>query len=196
VLNNIGRQSKRRKLFFVAIVALALLVGALCMNFRRYAYAVAWHCTHGEYAEVGGQRVRLPLLWWKEGTHAHDTEDLRDRNEWLARACRSNEFEIPEINVSQESPGEAPDADQDELRLTKDLVSAMYRHPVWGWSGSLVTLTPRRFTLYCSKDDEVIFGVDVFNGLTCHAAKIPYTFRYSGPPANEQEAEAILSSME
>jgi hypothetical protein len=45
------------------MIAIALMSGLLFAKYRMYAYAVAWHCVHGNYAEVGGHKVKLSILW-------------------------------------------------------------------------------------------------------------------------------------
>jgi hypothetical protein len=179
------------------MIAIALMSGLLFAKYRMYAYAVAWHCVHGNYAEVGGHKVKLSILWWKERAHAHETSDMRDHDEWLARACPSNKLdEKPEIDVSPAIPGEVENTQLEELKLTQSVISTLSHNSAKGWSHSLVTLTPRPFTVYCIRDDLTIFGDDVLSRLTCYTAKLPYRFIYDGPPTREKEAESILSSLE
>src|ERR1039458_2734741 len=178
------------------MVAITLMLGLLCVKYRRYAYAVAWHCMHGNYAEIGGHRVRLPILWWKENAHAHDTPDLRNRDEWLARACPSSVLPGPEIKVSPTIPGEVEGTEPEELKLTQAVISTLNHNSESGWSHSLLTLTPRPFTLYCIKEHVTGYGLDLGSYLTCHAANLPYSFLYRGPQTSESEAESILSSLE
>lgn len=192
----LSRQTRQRKWLVVSTVTVALIVGVLCARYRRYGYAVAWHCAHGNYAEVGGHRVRLPLLWWKERAHAHDTPDMQDHDEWLARACPSNTIFRPEIETSPTIPGAGRDTDQEELKSTQSIVSTLSHNSVAGSSHSLITLTPRPFTLYCMRQDLTLLGVDLTSMLTCQAAGLPYSFTYNGPPTREKEAESILSTLE
>lgn len=187
--NKIARQSNRRKLFFTSIVALVFVIGILCIEYYRYAYIVNWHYIHGNFAEIGRYRVSLPYLWWKNGTESNNSS-------FLLRACPLNTFSKPELEVSPAIPGEVMDTEQEELKSTQKVISALNHKGIEGWSQSLVTLTPRSFTLYCIRQDEVLYRSNIDTILTCHAAKLPYSFRYSGPSAYEKEAESILSSLE
>lgn len=192
----LSRQTRRRKWLVASMVTVALIVGLLCVKYRRYGYAVAWHCVHGNYAAIGGRRVRLPLLWWKERVHAHDTPDMLDHDEWLARACPSNTILEPEIETSPTILGEGRDTDQEELKSTQSLVSTLNHNSVAGSSHSLVILTPRPLVLYCMRTDLTLLGVNLTSMLTCHAAGLTYSFSYNGPPTREKEAESILSTLE
>jgi len=171
------------------MVAFVLLIGILCVKYYRYAYIVTSHCMHGDFAEIAGYRVRLPYLWWKGDSQTRDKY-------LLLRACPSNTFSRPELEVNPSIPGDVMDTDQEELKSTQAMISGLNYNGIEGWSHSLVTLTSRPFTLYCIRGDETIFGTKVFSNLTCFAAKLPYWFNYSGPPAYEKEAESILSSLE
>ena len=136
--------AKRRKPLFAGTVVLALVIILLSVEYHPYAYAVAWHCVHGNYAEIGGHRVRLPVLWWKEKADAYDTS-------LLVRACPARTFIKPEITISPTPPGSVRDTDRQELDSIQALVSSANHNALTGTSSSLVILNPKPFTLYCKK---------------------------------------------
>ena len=185
----LARKGKRRKWMVLIIVAPAMVLGLLCLDLRRYAYAATWHCLHGDYAEIGGHRVKLPIFWWKQDAHAYDTS-------LLVRACLANTINKPEIIVSPAIPGETRDTDEEELRATQDDISSRNRGSNPRTSSSLVVLHTRPFTLYCKKENIVVSGIDLDSNLFCHVARGPYLFSYDGSPSREIEAESILSSLE
>jgi hypothetical protein len=197
VLSRLARQVKRQRNVVSGAMVLAILIGFLYMGYRRYAFALIWHCVHGNQAEVGGHKVILPLLWWKESAHAHDTYDMRDRDEWLARACPSSLFSNPEINVSPVMPGEeVAGTEEEELKLTQRVISSLNQNPTKGWSYSLVVLSTARFSFYCMREQAALGGSDLFNGLRCHATSLKYSFNYTGPPERENEVQEIFLSLQ
>lgn len=189
MLNKIAGQAKQRKLLVAGVVALSLIIGLLCIEYERYAYAVAWHCVHGNYAKIAGHRVRLPLLWWKEDAHAYDTT-------LLVRACPANTYLKPEIVVSPTISGEMGDTNQEELKSAQTVISLKNHNSIAGPSLSLVTLTSRPFTLYCVKEEAAPYGIALYANLSCHAANVPYSFTYDGHPMHEKDVELILSTIE
>ena len=189
MLKRLATQGKNRKWLAVIAVAFALMIGLLCFKYHRYAYAAAWHCTHGNYAELAGHRVKLPILWWKEDAHAYDTV-------LLERACPANTYLKPEIVVSPAIPGSIRDTDQDELKATQAAISSRNQDSFVGTSSLLVVLSPRPFNLYCKRENIVTSGIVLSSNLFCLAPKAPYSFTYDGPPTREKEAETILSSLE
>jgi hypothetical protein len=189
VIRKLARQAREQKHLLAGVVAAALMVGLPCVKFRQYAYAVAWHCVHGNYAEIGHHKVRLPAFWWKEDAYAFDTSVLRG-------ARPAGMYDSPEITLSPAIPGEARDSDQDELKSTEAFVSSRNHDPFAGTSSHLVVLSPAPFRLYCKREDIEMSGLDLSSNLFCHAARVPYSFTYDGPPTREREAELILSSLQ
>jgi hypothetical protein len=196
VLSRFAGQVKRQRNVISGAVVLAILISFLWIGYRRYAIALIWHCVHGNQAEVGGHKIILPLLWWKESAHAYDTSDMRDRDEWLARACPSSLFSNPEINVSPAVLGEVADSEKEELKLTQRVISDLNQNPTKGWSYSLVVLSTSRFSFYCMREQAAMGGLEMFNGLRCHAASLKYSINYTGPPERENEVREILLSLQ
>jgi hypothetical protein len=188
VVDKIERKGKRQK-FFIACIVILIIIGSLFANYRRYVYAVAWHYEHGNYTEIGGHRIRIPILWWKEDAHAYDTT-------LLVRAYPAGATDKPEVVASPAIPGEIRDTDQEELKSRRADISSRNGNSNSRTSPSLVVLNARQFTLYCKRDDFVLSGIDLYSTLYCHAVRVPYTLTYDGPPTQEKEAEAILSTLE
>ena len=91
---------------------------------------------------------------------------------------------------------EVLDSDREQLEDSRDFVTGLNQHPRKGWSSSLVVLRSKSFSLYCDRTDYLSSGDKPYTNLTCHAARVPHLFLYSGPTAREPEAESILSTME
>jgi hypothetical protein len=195
-MSRLSRHVQDWKLAYAGMAVIALAVCVFFVRYRRYAYAIAWHCANGNYAEIGGHKVQLPLWWWKERAHSHETLDLQDRDEWLARACPSDSFPKPEINVSPAMPGEAAETDAQELDVIQRTTAFLNQNPPTGWSHSLSVLKASRFTFYCMQDHFAVGALVITNGLACIAPKIPYSFQYHGPPERLREAEAIFGSVQ
>jgi len=189
VSNKLVSFTKRRPLFFASLIAVAVAGGLLCAEFRLYAYAVIWHRAHGDFATIGGHRVKLPTLWWKEDADAYDTS-------LLERAGHSNTFLASQIVVSPAIPGEMRDSDEEELKSTQAIVAIRNRSLSAGTTLSTITLYPKPFKLYCTREGSVISGVKLYSQLLCEAARVPYSFIYNGNPTQENEAESILSTLE
>jgi hypothetical protein len=187
--NGLARQSKSRRLFVVGVTTLVLVIGLLCIEYRQYAYSVAWHRVHGDYAEFGGHRIRLPILWRREDSGAYNTS-------LFVRACPGVAPLKPEIVVSPTISGEVENTDQEELKAARDIILLKEQDNIAKTQLSLVMLTPRSLGLYCVREDAAPFGAPIFSNLSCHAARIPFSFTYNGHPTAEKEAESILSTIE
>jgi hypothetical protein len=174
--------------FRAAFAAACLLLGAAA-GFECYPYASAllWHHRNGDYTDVGGHKVRLPLLWSRKDISGHQTVEL-------VRAWPMTEFPKPSIRVSPTYPGQTKQTDQDELDHIQGLIS--YENATLFRKSYLVVLKPRPFVLYCEKSNSYPRDGEIDGNLDCKAARIPFKFDYHGPPQHEKDAESILSSLE
>jgi hypothetical protein len=182
------RRSKSRTSLVANVAGILLLTGLLWHIYRDYAISIAWHCMYGNYAEVAGHRVKLPLSWRVQYAYFWGKTSL-------IRACPETCSEA-EIIVEPAKPWFLTQTDQDESNSIQRWIALLNQRPPQGDSSSLVILHPKPFTLYCKRDDLQVIGIHFFAGLDCYAAKVSYSFAYSGPPAHEQEAESILSTLE
>jgi hypothetical protein len=72
VANITTKRPKSQKLLAAGKTVLALVIGLVCIQYHTYAYAIAWHCFHGNCARLtGGYQVSLPILWWKQDSGAY-----------------------------------------------------------------------------------------------------------------------------
>lgn len=186
--NDLEKYANGRKWLIGSVIILALLIGLLCVKYYQYAYALSWHCLHGSYAQIGGHRVELPLLWWKADAQAYDTVNL-------VRAGVANTYLKPEIVVSPAFPGAIRDSDQEELQAMQAAISRSHESP-GGESSSLVVISTKALTMYCQRKDIIASGVSISTNLFCTAAKVQYAFTYNGPPNRVKEAQAIFSTLE
>jgi hypothetical protein len=178
----------RPRVLVAGVIALLLVAVLTCLKYSQCVYAVAWHWSHGNDARVGVYRAKLPLLWRQSDAGGYDATSI-------IRAIPLNNQ--PQIVISPALPGAVPDSDQEELKSTQAVVSSENRYSRLRSPWSTVVLHPKPFTLYCVKEgDSTSVGTDVISHLQCHAAGVPYTFTYDGPPGHEKEAEVILSSLE
>ena len=161
-----------------------------CLALRRYHSYVAakrWHLIEGNDVQIGAYKISLPQLWWRTDDAAYDTP-------LFLRATESNTSLGPQIVVAPAITGEVRGTEQEELEITERLITVDNKGDM-GRSASLVVLKTKPFTLYCEKEEASPMGVKLYSHLTCHAAAIPYTFIYQGPPMFEIEAELILSTL-
>jgi hypothetical protein len=182
MIKTLSQHYRERRSMFVLVSCSMVLIVFLCAIYRRYAFAIVWHCFHKNVAQVGTFKVEVPLLWWKGESDAYGTSVL-------IRASPATVSDVPEIVVSPTIPGEGRDTDQETLKATQGLVDADLKVSIVGKSSVLAILHPRPFTLYCAKSAFIIPPDTVLN---CRAAKAEYSFTYNGPSRREQEAEAIL----
>lgn len=185
MIKTLSQLYRKRRGMFVLVSCSIVLIAFLCATYRRYAFALVWHCFHKNVAQVGTFNVEVPLLWWREDSDTYGTSVL-------IRASPASVSDVPEIVVSPTIPGEGRDTDQETLKATQGLVDAGLKVSIAGKSSVLAILHPRPFTLYCAKSAFIIPPDTV---LSCRAAKAGYSFTYNGPSRHEQEAEAILLSI-
>lgn len=170
------------------IVASAAGISIISFHYRYYVFAIAWHGIHGNYAEVGGHRVKLPLLWWAEDdAYRYDTRLL----------LRADTYNLvgSEIAIGPALLGSVRDTDVDELKAVELLITTTTRTKNSGVSSSLVVIRTKPFAAYCEKTEFSPFDIPVANNLYCIAPKFPYQLVYSGRSVHENEAESILSTL-
>jgi hypothetical protein len=137
---------------------------------------------------VGDRRVTLPLLWSREDSGGSDAV-------MLVRAARTPLGPRSEIRITPRAEASA-ETDQDELALTQKVSGLEQEQAIPGWSASVVAIHAGETTLHCNRDAVSSQGAEVLSMLDCGAAKVPYLFSFSGPPEQEKEAQAILSTLE
>jgi hypothetical protein len=194
--NGKTREFGTRSLITSALVGFALVACISYWVFPRYVSAIAWHCFHGNYAVVGGSKIKLPIVWWVgdaallyPGLRIHDTVVLE-------RACNPNIVPVARIQVRAALLGEVKKSDQEEFESTKASIARTNSNAGSGTSEIFVTIKSQSSRMYCVREDTSQFGIDLATQLTCHVANLPYSFHYSGNPTYEKEAESILSGLE
>jgi hypothetical protein len=187
--NIVEFRSAKTFLLLFCLIGILLCAGLLLRRYRPYISASIWHRLHGNYAQIGGHRVRVPKLWWRADDAAYNTP-------LLLRALPSTNFARPQIVVNSAITGEVRGSDQEELESTERSITLQKKAQSSGTSVSLVVINAKAFTLYCHKEEAAPMGIKLYSHLTCHAAAVPYTWIYQGPPMFEGEAESILSTVE
>lgn len=176
-----------RMLFRVGLIALASITVLFAVRYRRFAYAMTWHCFNKASIRFGGHEVEISKLWWAAKI---------DR--WgrisIFRAYKGSFLSEAKIEVSPASPGVVTEDDVEQSRVAHAFVSSMSRDPAPGWTYSVAILRAKSSTWYCIRNDEAIWEHHVFTILTCNAPRIPYSLYYQGPPEQEKEAESIFAS--
>jgi hypothetical protein len=158
---------------FIMVFAVSA-VGVIWTN-REDVRAIAWHCTHGNYAEVAGHRVKLPLLWWK------NDEDAPYRTVLLVRACVSCGVVQPELQARPLLPGQAWSSDEDNLKAMQKMVKERGGPFSDQARRSLVTLRSPAYVFYCKKEESTSRIADLpDNELFCEAANLPFSFLFDG----------------
>jgi len=133
---------------------------------------------------------------WEESGSSWNDEPLVERGVLsLVRANPAASYQ-PRIIARPASPWEVNATDQ-EVRKSIEAAIVMLNHGSEnGRSPSLVMLSSRQITMYCMRDSLGGVGSDRQVSLNCSAAKMRYSFGYSGPERHEKEAEMILSTFE
>lgn len=159
------------------------------LTYSSYAKAVAWHCAHGNYAELGHHRVKLPLLWRPVDSNQWDT--VKVQRAWPARPY------FIDLAPSITSPPEpARFSTEEELVAKLEQVAARPGSKKMG--ATVVVRSAKLSNLYC-------LSLGVLGGtLFCYTTASSYRFDYvAAPTANSSEqrrvrveAEAILSSLQ
>jgi hypothetical protein len=174
------------------ISILILLLAVLAFRYRQYAYAILWHCEHGNYASFPGHRIRLPLFWWEE----------RDTSQWetylLRRANTHSELaQLSQIQVSHIIPAfqmTITNTDQEAMDQIQKVISSLNAKNESASRETLVTIKANKMTLYCVRSE---LGLPLFPMamLNCDAPKFPYSISM-GPITQENEAKSVLSTLE
>jgi hypothetical protein len=174
------------------LLLLAVLSASFIWANRENVRAIAWHCTHGNFADVGGgRRVRLPLLWWKGdgGPLFHAIP--------LNRACNSCGVLRPEISVSRATPGEVMSSNEDQLRSIQRLAALRNQTSSDPARSTLVTIKSPAFVIFCDREESISAITNLLQSdLVCEVANFPYSFSFWGDPRFEKEAESILSTLQ
>jgi hypothetical protein len=195
VQNRLKGRVGSQKMLIACAYALAFL--SRVVRFYRYAYSTTWHCVHGNHTEIGERRIRLPILWWKEPGSGWNDESLVERGVLsLVRAYPTGSFDQPRIVIRPAGTWEVGATDEEIRESMQGTIAQMNQGSKTGWSYSLVILTLRNHRMYCVRDDLNQFGANQLVMLNCSAAKMPYSFGYSGPATQEKEAESILSTLD
>lgn len=189
----------RRGKLLTVVIAFVLVAAFPALRYWRYAYAIAWHFRHGNYATFPGHRVRLPLSWWEE------KDTVRWEQYFLKRACAGTICIESQINVTHVLPSEEarlPATDQAAMDEREQAIAVLNRHAhpnsAVALTASVLKLRTRSQTLFCEKIAMRIRNRVGDPSLDCGAAGFPYTimtFSFE-PRSREQEMESILSTLE
>src|SRR5271169_4346274 len=76
MIKTLSQHYRERRSMFVLVSCSMVLIVFLCAIYRRYAFAIVWHCFHKNVAQVGTFKVEVPLLWWKGESDAYGTSVL------------------------------------------------------------------------------------------------------------------------
>lgn len=191
--------ARKGKLLTIVVVFVILLGGLTAIRYWRYAYAIAWHCRHGNYATFPGHRVKLPLSWWEE------KDTVRWEQYFLKRACAGAVCLESQISVTHVLPSDEagiPASDQAELDKREEAIAAVNRHApsnsAVALTASVLKLRTPSQTIFCEKLTMKVGKTVGVPYLDCGAARFPYTIMTStfGPRSYEQEVESILSTLE
>lgn len=189
---------KYRMLVLLPSVILTIFVVGICSTIlRNYFIAFAWHIRHGNHTVIRGNRVPVPLLWWRV--------DYFGGNIGLMRAAPRSAFLNGRSLMWYENDGTIewrPIADsrrvftdQEAIRATQeDMAHPTFSEPKYAETVKLVTLRRNGPTLYCVSEETHDF-ID-FSTLDCRSAGTPVILYYSGSSQFEKSAEQILSTME
>ena len=177
-----------RKLLITLLLIAVLTCGGFAVQYRRYAYAILWHCVHKSSIRFGMQRIEVPKLWWVAKTDNYGRISIV-----RAYSAPLNE---PEIEVGPTSPGVMAKSDAEQLRLANAVVSGMNLDPQAGWTHSVVILGAKSSMWYCIRDTMAILGRNVFTSLECNSPQVPYSLHYQGPPEQEKEAKSIFATFQ
>jgi hypothetical protein len=181
--------AKRPKWIFVVATLFVLVAGLFIVRARLYVYAIIWHCLHGNYAQVGGYKMKLPIWWWEE-------RDPNRYDTWLLLRASANTLLRDEIDISPVIPGGIRESDDAQREAVENSISQANHDALSERSWSLVTLKTRRANLYCQKLDSTLSNISFYTNVSCTAARSKYVFSYNGLSTGQSEAITILSSLE
>ncbi|MGA9720028.1 MAG: hypothetical protein WBQ79_17230 [Acidobacteriaceae bacterium] len=200
--SNRGDRKKWRTLLWSVLIIIGMVSMPFVVEYRDYAHALAWHLVHGNDAVVGEHHVRLPLLWWQAGSDRWHTSVLQ-------RAWPARRIFAPTIKVAPIWNEPIASTDEEELLGTQSLVAIAVEgdqtvSKPFLIHSSLVALTAKSFTLYCSQSVWSVFDFEASRALDCRAAKVPYSFNYWAPlylreskaDRLAKEAKSILTTLQ
>lgn len=149
------------------------------------AQAVIWHCVHGNYLVISGERMKVPLLWWGVANSNDGSIELRKAR--IASPFRevSEGLEIRPMEKA-------------EMRSRASYELAFKNADEMIASGKLKTTAPEslitsRGSFYCFKSVANAVGpVDIF----CGSPDIPLRWSFTGSAKDMSEARRILQSIE
>lgn len=177
-------------------VAVAFFVAISIARYHLYVHAVAWHCLHGDHAQVAGHTVTLPQLWWEEKDPSHWDTYL------FKRACTGMSCLQPKITVSHVIPAfqsTVENSDQETLDSVRRLVSTLNarsnHNSQLSSIASLFTIKAKRITLYCVKQEASVTGLVLPATNVCRAPRIPYSIYFLATAQQQEEDKSILSTL-
>jgi hypothetical protein len=188
-------KGSRRTLFAIAILFLTAGYIAVSTDAFTYPQAILWHCIHGNYIYLDQHRMRLPLLWWKEGDQYSHSPTYR-------RAMLK--IGVPStIDFMYLQPDMRTRDTEDLIQEQKRAVSLMNNEysDIISRQTSLFTIRTRWIPLQCEetkmgfKSKGVTYMSD-FKHTLCQAPGLDSSISYSGPSSESQEAESILASFQ
>jgi hypothetical protein len=175
---------------FISIVLLVL--GALIYTFyERYideVNAVLWHKEHGDYVQIGGYRLKLPMSWLPIITESDGTLIMINSSHGYTGSSTG-------IRIYPINPEGIFDTDKDLINAmqkmvnmqNKDVSNSDRQRPT-----KLDIIKSRSVTFYCV--NETLYDGEYM--LHCAAAKLQYRISSTGLAKWENETELILSSWE
>ena len=176
---------RKRPKLAASVVGTVLLLVLMAISCQRYLFAIAWHCVHGNSAEMASYRIKVPLFWWKADTDVYGESRLVRATSIFASDS------APEVTVDLVNPGKERATNDDEMKAVQQLV-ARQRQSAGGTSTTFVLIHSGLFDLSCFKH---FITPPPGNILVCRATGIRYSFNYDGPSIYEKEAESIFSSL-
>ena len=163
-------------------------------RFYTYPRAILWHCMHGNYIYLDQHRMKLPLLWWKDG-------DQYSHFPTYKRASLSGGFP-PTITLMYLQP-DSRSKSADEL-VQRQQRAVSYRNSSLlnkTSQTSLLEIKTRWTSLHCMDVPMAFnakgssFALD-WKTILCDAPGLDSSISYSGPTHEYQEARSIFESFE
>jgi hypothetical protein len=185
VIAKLNIKRLRKRLLLINITVFAIALSTLCFRGRSVVKAVFWHRIHGNSISVDGRALKLPLLWWDDGSGtAHGS--IR-----LIRASISDSLIQPQIIIKPLMAGSMKNTDEELSRSQLAVISMMNKGRTGQLMSSVVLNTQANSRLYCMRDNVSHDEASLF----CGQAGFPNSLAYSGPAETLSEAESILSTL-
>jgi hypothetical protein len=180
----------RKRLLVAGSTVVAFTLMFYAAQYRQYAYARAWHFSHGDSIRFGDRTLALPGQWWAKKSNGINRV-------YILRAVKAEDFLTPKIDVSPAiGGGEAADNSDELLRLANRTVALDDANPQQEWKHSVISFRAKSATWCCIKYTQTILGQTIATSLTCNTPNVPYTLSYQGPPEFENEATSIISTFQ